>query len=59
MKFEPKNVQHSINKAFLKEPVERKKFNAFKDALGNLINKIGRLVYELSEDEIGIVEGSI
>jgi len=40
MKFEPKNVQRSINKAFLKEPVERKKFNAFKDALGRLINEI-------------------
>src|SRR5690625_147974 len=40
MKFEPRKVQHSINKAFLKEPVERKKFDAFKDSLGKLLSGI-------------------
>ena len=40
MKFEPKSVQHSINKAYPKEPVERKKFNAFKEAIATLIDEI-------------------
>lgn len=40
MKFESRKVQHSINKAFLKEPVERKKFDAFKESLGKLLSGI-------------------
>ncbi|MEX2437771.1 MAG: Eco57I restriction-modification methylase domain-containing protein [Candidatus Babeliales bacterium] len=37
MKFDPKTVRKTINKAFLKEPVERTSFNKFKDSLQQLL----------------------
>ncbi|MCC5907826.1 MAG: DUF559 domain-containing protein [Balneolaceae bacterium] len=40
MKFEARTVRNTINKAFLKEPIERKKFEAFKEALGKLLSGI-------------------
>jgi len=40
MHFEGKTVRKAINKAFLKEPVERKKFDTFKESLGNLLSGI-------------------
>jgi hypothetical protein len=50
MKFEPKKVQRSINGAFLKEPAYRKKFNAFKEALGKLLTEI-KQTEEANEQE--------
>ena len=40
MHFEPKTVRRTVNKAFLKEPVERTAFNRFKDTLGLLLDNI-------------------
>ena len=40
MHFEGKTVRKAINKAFLKEPVERGAFDQFKEALGKLLNGI-------------------
>ncbi|NBB76739.1 MAG: DUF559 domain-containing protein, partial [Bacteroidetes bacterium] len=40
MKFEAKTVRNTINKAFLKEPVERGPFDQFKESLGKLLNGI-------------------
>lgn len=40
MQFEAKTVRNTINKAFLKEPVDRGAFDQFKEALGKLLNGI-------------------
>ncbi|MDZ7757639.1 DUF559 domain-containing protein [Rhodohalobacter sp.] len=40
MKFDSKTVRKTINKAFLKEPIERGSFTLFKDALEELHNAI-------------------
>jgi len=40
MKFDSKSVRNIINKAFLKEPVERTSFNRFKDALQLFLDHI-------------------
>ena len=40
MKFEAKTVRNTINKAFLKEPVERGAFDQFKEALEKLLSGI-------------------
>lgn len=44
MKFEAKTVRKAINKAFLKEPVERGAFDQFKEALGKLLNGIDQAI---------------
>ncbi len=40
MKFDSKTVRKTINKAFLKEPVERTSFNAFKNTLQTLLDQV-------------------
>lgn len=40
MYFEAKTVRKTINKAFLKEPVERGAFERFKESLGKLLTGI-------------------
>jgi len=40
MNFEPRTVRKTINKAFLKEPVERSSFTQFKDALQKLLGQV-------------------
>ncbi|TVQ07184.1 MAG: hypothetical protein EA359_00415, partial [Balneolaceae bacterium] len=40
MNFEAKTVRKVINKAFLKEPVERAAFNTFKEALRQLLDDV-------------------
>jgi very-short-patch-repair endonuclease len=40
MKFETRTVRRTINKAFLKEPIERGSFTVFKDALEQLLDAV-------------------
>lgn len=50
MNFEARTVRKAINKAFLKEPVERGAFDQFKEALEKLLNEIDQ-ANEASERE--------
>ncbi|MEX1268201.1 MAG: DUF559 domain-containing protein [Balneolaceae bacterium] len=50
MKFETKTVRKTINKAFLKEPLERGSFTQFKDALEQLLADV-ELAKEKNEHE--------
>ncbi|MEX0769877.1 MAG: hypothetical protein WD035_04035, partial [Balneolaceae bacterium] len=50
MKFDSKTVRQGINKAFLKEPVERPEFDTFKNSLSGLLDQINHAV-EADEHE--------
>ena len=51
MKFDSKTVRKTINKAFLKEPVERTAFNNFKESLQKLLDQIESAAKKLTEEE--------
>ncbi|MEX2604010.1 MAG: hypothetical protein WD361_07390, partial [Gracilimonas sp.] len=50
MQLQTKNVRQIINKAFLKEPVERPEFDVFKNSLSGLLDQIDHAV-EVDEHE--------
>ena len=51
MKFDSKTVRKTINKAFLREPVERTVFNNFKELLQKLLDQIESAEKKLAEEE--------